>query len=867
MLNSTLLEGSASIEYLRLTEYYKDREGNDIAPMVWGGKGLSALGLNQGTAKDRDFVSLAKGYGPDGNALVQNAGDEKRRIGMEWMFSADASISEAMAIATPEMRDKIIAGWHESVDLAMNFLESKAEARRDKAGQKVEQVDGLIWARVTHFCNRNLEPNLHCHVLNMNVAPRTDGTFGAVSYDWMLEYKKAASALCRAHMASKMQELGFGITKVVERDDRGNETGDVFFRLSGMSDEWRGMVATRRQQIVAYAAEHGTTLQQAALASRKKKDEPTFAECLEIWQATYEKLKDDGIALNMEHWMHYGDQVEATTDAKTMDKLTQGQAVFTNSELIAHLAQENVGILDLPACLVEAQRFITEQKAAGQVFDIKPVVATHAHQISGRHTELRMTTKEFVTLEAEAVNSAAQRKDDQVVRIDPELTRQAIAAFEDKHGFSMSDEQRQAVEHLTHGSGGTAILEGRAGTGKTTVSEAVVQSFQSAGRTVIGVAEGWDAAKKLEAEAGITSHSSAHLLQEIRAGRITLSHRDVLMVDEAGMVGTRNIRSFQRLADEAGAKLILMGDAKQLQPISAGGIFRLLKQEVGAATLSNIRRQQSTQDVATANLLYKDAGLAFKAMQANGQVKSFDTTQEAMAELVQGYVTSKAPNHEKLILVGTLGEGKHLTKILRAELRERGQLQGTAFKFKALTGRWNETIDVQKGDRIRFTKKDMGLGVVNGTSGIVKDVDGRYITLAIQSDIAKENGKIVKLDTWRNRCFAHDWTRTVHKSQGQGKEEVHMLASPKMTDNHSALVGFTRMKQKFTLYGSHEDIAAFGRKLGVERLKENAIEGLAEVTDFQATKERLQKRLSERNPPGYQPAIQQPPRQKRGLER
>ena len=94
-----------------------------------------------------------------------------------------------------------------------------------------------------------------------------------------------------------------------------------------------------------------------------------------------------------------------------------------------------------------------------------------------------------------------------------------------------------------------------------------------------------------------------------------------------------------------------------------------------------------------------------------------------------------------------------------------------------------------------------------------------------------------------------------------------MLASPKMTDNHSALVGFTRMKKHFTLYGSHEDIAAFGRKLGVERLKENAIEGLAEVTDFQATKERLQKRLSERYPPGYQPAIQQPPRQKRGLER
>ncbi|WP_165494638.1 MobF family relaxase [Pseudoxanthomonas winnipegensis] len=868
MLNTTYIKGNAGIEYLRASEYYKDGQDRDVSPMVWLGKGLNAVGLTSGTAKDQDFVAVAKGFAPDGTALVQNAGDEERRIGMDWTFTAEKSMSEAMAMADPGLRDQIIAVQHRAVDKAIAFIEQFAEAHREKAGADVEKVQGIIAARVTHFTTRQAEdavsvdPNLHCHVLVMNVAPREDGTHGAVDQAWMLDYKKAAAALYRAECAQGMQELGFGVTKVVQKDDRGQETGDVFFTLTGMNDEWRAAVSNRRKEILAHVAEHGTTTQQAALATRNKKDEPTFAECLDIWAKTNEKLREQGIALSINDWKGQPNQVQGISDQEVLAKCTEQKAVFTRSELIARIALENVGIKGFDQCLADADRFTKNQQELGELHHIQPDKATHQWRLSGRHEELRMTSREFLTLEREALESAILRRDDQAVRIAPELAHAAIARFEAKHGFAMGEEQRQAVEHVTSGSGGTCIIEGRAGTGKTTVSEAYVDAFRAANRNVIGVAEGWDAATKLEAEAGIKSHSSASLLQELRAGRMHLKSTDVLVVDEAGMVGTRNIRAFQKFCDEAGSKLVLQGDAKQLQPISAGGIFRLIKNEVGAASLTEIRRQKDGKDLKTANLLYKDASLAFKAMDANGQVKAMDTTKEAMGQLVRDYFTNASATRDKLVLVGTLGEGKRVTKMMRDEFKERGTLHGTAYKFRALTGRWYDNIDVQCGDRLRFTKKDMELCVVNGTSGVVDKVDGRFITLRIESDIKAQDGRMVKIDTYKNRNFGHDWVRTVHKSQGQGKDAVFMLANPAMTDTHMGLVGFTRMKKDFALYGSSDDIKAFGKRLGVERLKENAIDQLAEPSAFELTKQKLAQQLELRRQRQEQEQQPEPKRKK-----
>ncbi|WP_448666823.1 MobF family relaxase [Pseudoxanthomonas mexicana] len=762
-------------------------------------------------------------------------------------FSADKSVSEAMAMADPALRDRIIAAHHTAVDKAIGFLEQFAETHRDKAGQTVEKVAGLIAARVTHVASREIDPQLHCHVLVMNVAPRTDGTFGAVDQSWMLNYKKAASALYRAELAHGMQELGFGITKVVEKDAHDRETGDIFFTLTGMNQEWRDAVSTRRQQIVQHVAEHGGSMDRAALVTRRKKDEPSFDECLAIWKATHDDLRRQGVALSIDELHAQPDLVQGIGGHELLAKCTENEAVFNRATLLARLAQENVGRLNMEQCLAEAERVTASLRQEHELVDIQPEPSTSGHKRSGRHDELRMSSREIVTLELEALDSARQRRDDLSVQVAPEIVEASIEAFQRESGLTMSDEQKEAARHAAS-SGGTCIIEGRAGTGKTTVSKAYVSAFQADGRNVIGVSEGWDAAKKLEAESGIASHSSASILQELRSGRRVLTAKDVLVVDEAGMVGTRNIRAFQAFCDAAGAKLILQGDARQLQPVSAGGIFRLIRQEVGAATLSVIRRQKSDPDLATAKMMYRDTGLAFKAMEKNGQVHSTDTPLNAMRDLAVAYLASGTSDREKLILVGTHAEGRLVTGLVRDALKAKGVLYGAPQTFKALTGRWHERVEVQLGDRLRFTKKDKDLDVVNGTSGVVVKLDARHITLRLESDIKSQNGRLVTIDTQSNCCFAHDWTRTVHKSQGQSKDEVYMLASPKMTDAHLGLVGFTRMKRTFGLYGAEEDISDFGRRIGVVRPKDNASEMVAVQSSFEVARQKLSGVLLQRSP-------------------
>ena len=122
MLNMTPLDskgknsaGEAIAEYLRLTEYYQNAKGEQVSSAQWLGGGAVTLGLADAKFEESDMLTLMKGFGPDGKALVQNAGDPERRIGTDMTFSADKSVSLIYAIATPEERERILEAHHKAV--------------------------------------------------------------------------------------------------------------------------------------------------------------------------------------------------------------------------------------------------------------------------------------------------------------------------------------------------------------------------------------------------------------------------------------------------------------------------------------------------------------------------------------------------------------------------------------------------------------------------------------------------------------------------------------------------------------------------------------------------------------------------------
>ena len=825
MLNTTQLKGNDAINYLRATEYYKNAEDKDVPPMRWLGKGTEALGLKEGAhALDADFVSICKGFSTSGEALVQNAGDEDRRIGVDWTFTADKSVSAAMAIASPELRDRIIEVHQRSVQKTMKWLEDKAEVRLGKGGENFEKPAGIIAAEVTHFSNRNLDENLHSHVLVMNAAPTNDGGFAALEQSWMMRYQGAASALYRAECARGMQELGFGITQVrpEEKDEELNyEAGDVYYTLSGFDDQWRKELSTRRTEILEYAQEHGGTLQNATLATRQDKEEPPLEESFKAWQERHQALLAKGIAKDIGELQGQENVVQQRTDSEMLDIFDDANnAVNRKAYFIERIALENVGILSFEECVEITDRILQQMQERNEMLLATPEKGQHYNLESGYNKEVRYTTAREVERERDSMKRAVERKDDTAVRTTVETTQKAQQLFEDEVKFQLSEEQRIALHHATNGSGGTCVIRGDAGTGKTTLLCAAVKAWQMNGQEVFGACIGWKQAGILEEETKAKSQATAKLMQQIKNGEFTFPHRSVLILDEAAMAGSKTINFFQRELDKVGGKLVLVGDHKQLQPIEMGGTFRLVEKTIGAATLKDIRRQKVEQDLTTAKLFYTDPKAAFKNMEKSGQVHAFKDNDKALNALVNDYTNSKYSIKERLVLCGTQREAKTVSLKIREAMKRTNHIRGKEHTFEIHNGRHKDTLAFASGDRIRFTKKNAGLDVVNGTQGTIERIDKNII------HITTDDKRRLQVDASKFKNFTYDWAVTVHKAQGASVAHVMQLGNPKMANYHSMMVGFTRTKHEFGLYGSEEDIKVIKAKVGLENLKENAVDVL-----------------------------------------
>jgi len=834
--------GHAMLDYLKQTqtEYYQDKDGNSVSASRWLGKGAASLQL-AGSVNHEAIDQLAQGYGPDGNALCKNAGAD-HRVGYDCTFSAVKPVSVLFAAATPPERELILAAHRNAVRDALAYLERQATTRRGAGGAVEIKVDGLVASGFTHFASRDLDPQLHEHVLIYNVALGEDGQWGTWNTDLLCEHQRAAGALYRAGLARNLRDLGYGVEKQVERDADDRETGQVYFGVAGVDESIQLAFSQRRIAIEAYMQQHNVTAQQACLATRKNKSEPSFDELTQLWGDTLDTMRQQDATLFQDAQSLKGkaSQVEGLPDLGVLKKLHRMESTFTRAQLIERIALENVGRLSIREIEREAQLFLERA----------PVIQLRNN---GKNQE-QYVAQYMLALEQGIVERGNARKDDSSVRVRKELIDAAMAEFEREKQVTLTDEQRKAVEWVCAGTGGTCCVTGLAGTGKTFTALAFKKAFEADGRRLIGVAIGWDAAKKLEAETGMESYSAAAILEQLKSGKLKLSGSDVILWDEIGTSGTELLSAIQIFSDQAGtgAKLILQGDVMQLQPIAAGAAFRLAIEGVGDARLTEIRRQHNEADRKTARMFYGldnigkpiDGQAILDRLHKQGQIFEADYRPEAIKQLVNDYFTNPTPVREKLVLAGTRAEVKALNHAIRAEHKSRGEL-GLSQDLKVKAGGEIKTIELATGDRIRFAEKNKDLKVFNGTQGVVQNMrlnpDGSLdISVRLESDIRSQEGRIVRFNSKDFASLDHSYAMTVHKSQGQGRDSVFVLANSGMTDLHFALVAFTRTKQSFRFYGAKDDLASMGRRFGRERLKTNASEQLLEQKHQQ---EKLAQRL------------------------
>ena len=480
-----------------------------------------------------------------------------------------------------------------------------------------------------------------------------------------------------------------------------------------------------------------------------------------------------------------------------LDAITRMQATFTTRDLAMFAHRHSDGREQYDQ-VMGAMRSSPELVALGQ---------------DGKGQE-RFTSREMI-----AVEQRLERAGDELgVRREHGLLASAsrgLGADAKSDGLVLGSDQQAALEHVVRGPD-LALVVGYAGTGKSAMLGVARDEWERSGFVVRGGALSGIAAENLEGGSGIASRTIASLEYQWGQGRELLTNRDVLVIDEAGMIGTRQMERVLSAARDAGAKVVLVGDPEQLQAIEAGAAFRSLAERHGAQEITEIRRQREDwQRDATKGLATGRTAEAVHAYESRGMVQVADTREAARAELVNRWDTQRiaAPDQTRIILTHTNAEVRDLNLAARERLRDAGAL-GDDVRVSAERG----TRDFAAGDRIMFLKNERGLGVKNGTLGQIEQVGPDRMGVRL------DDGRSVAFDLKDYAHVDHGYAATIHKSQGVTVDRAHVLATPGM-DRHSAYVALSRHRDRVQLHYGRDDFddqKSLVRTLSRERAKDMA---------------------------------------------
>lgn len=415
---------------------------------------------------------------------------------------------------------------------------------------------------------------------------------------------------------------------------------------------------------------------------------------------------------------------------------------------------------------------------------------------TGIRAPAKYTTRELLRLEAEMANRAIWLSQQSSHGVRPTVLEATFGRHE-----RLSEEQKAAIEHVTGGERIAAVI-GRAGAGKTTMMRAAREAWEAAGYRVVGGALAGKAAEGLEKEAGIVSRTLSSWQLRWSQGRGQLDKKTIFVLDEAGMVSSRQMDLFVEAVTRGGAKLVLVGDTEQLQPIEAGAAFRAIANRIGYAELETIYRQreQWMRD-ASLDLARGNVGKALAAYQSNGKMIGLELKADAVNNLISDWNREYDPAKSTLILAHLRRDVRMLNELARAKLIERGIIE-QGFVFNTADGNRNFAA----GDQIVFLKNEGAIGVKNGMLGtVVEAAPGRLVAVIGEGEHLRQ--VIVEQRFYNN--VDHGYATTVHKSQGATVDRVKVLASLSL-DRHLTYVAMTRHREDLGVYNGRRSFTKAG---------------------------------------------------------
>ena len=747
MLSSSNLKSAQASSYFEKDDYYSKEEGPGGSR--WLGKGAEKLGLEGGVDQEQ-FTQILRGQSPNGAALFSRKLDQKqRRAATDFTFSAPKSVSVAGLV---QGDSRVIEAHHLAVERTLAILEERyAETRVTTAnGRRIVGTGNIIAAVFAHGTSREAEPQLHSHCVVMNATQIENGRWYGLLNDSAISNKKLLGQIYQNELACELKGMGYEI----EQREHGQ------FDIKGYSEELLKTFSTRRAQIETLMGEwkesgrvvrdaegnainSDVLLREAAnLKTRKVKPQVTEAgELLRSWNAV---LAMRGLELPP--------IPGAQVDAPGADDVIESSAVLSEDaaeapqpaapkkrtvidNAIAHCEERDAIFKRKQIETFALEHNIGEQSFAALQQDINGHSALIKVKSDERGRE-QVTTETALHRELTTIRLMQEGKN----AVEPISSAEQVAQrFEES---TLSEEQQQAIATSCAATDQVIGWQGSAGAGKTFALNSFRQLAEERGYQVSGYAPSAVAAHELGESLCIETNTVARLLVSEPFHTGADSKPQIWFVDEAGLLSMKDAKALLEKAKAASARVVLVGDTKQLSAVEAGNPFRSL-QAAGMLTarLDEARRQQREDLRQAVNFIARaDVEQGIEVLAAGGCIHTHEEAGARQAQLIETYL--QMPDEERaetLVLAGTNNDRLTLTTGIRQGLQAEGALGQNTFTMQSLQrkdlteaqGRYAKSY--QPGDVLVPIHDYKGLGLEKNVTYVVGSVDVAGNTLTLET--------------------------------------------------------------------------------------------------------------------------------------
>ena len=796
-------------------DYYLTPDGElTEAPGRWlsDPETLARLGIDpDAPVAGADFIALMEGRHPGSGGWLRPAGaDGSRGGGIDVTFSAPKSVSVVWALGDPWQREQIEAAHAKAVERSMEYLKDRVPVvRRRYSGQVVEeQAKDVIATAYRHTTARGVsgaqapDPQLHTHVV-ISGAVREDDRIVAVASRPVFRGLREVGAFYRSALAQELAGEGYPIEQGTGKDGK-------YFEIAGVPVGLRDAFSNRHREIAKAAerfrARHGRApergeIRDIALENRRAKDLSTRGDLQRVWART-----GDRHGFGADEAVHLvGAPLPASPERSIEERiearLVEREAVFDAGLLRAVAMEQTAGELGPEDALGVTRAMVGERR----ILTLE----------GGRMTTLAVRAQEEAIERRAAVLARDQGRDaGEVART---LAGDQVA---ERIGAPLSREQAEALRTLT-GAERLSILVGPAGTGKGVVIDAAARTEQTMGLDVIGVAVSGSTAERLGADspalAGHTMTLDA-LVARATNGRLEVGPDTTVILDEAGMVDHKRMDALTELIERSGAKLIAVGDGKQLPSIGPGGMFDRLAHRAPTAELADIHRTSDPEERrAWAALRAGEPERAMAHYKSRQQLFFTNTREQAGEAAVQRWaeLTESRPIRDVALIADASNVEIDRLNARAQHLRaERGELGPHEVALP------HQHYGLREGDLVVFTKQHRTPGrprIENGSRGEVTAIDphgGLGITL-------DGSNRPVSIPREELESLRLGYAQHVYRQQGATVERSVVVTGGWQTSRESAYVQASRARQATEFFLAREELGLEGLDAGrIEKLSE-----------------------------------------------